>query len=317
MSSTPRLALCVPARNAAGHLPRLLASVASQTRPFDELLVFDDASTDATAAIARDSGATVASSGVNVGPSTGKNLLAGRVTAEWIHFHDADEALKPEFVERAHSWLERSDVDVILFGTEDRDDTTGTWLAERQWDDDHLQRDPVGYCIRNTVTNCGVYRRSAFLAAGGFDTRDDTKYNEDQAMHLRLAIAGLRFRADAYVGDVVYRRSGSMSSGHPIECARAHYHVLRDVADRTGRRHARDLAAELWTQAAVCGTYRDWEYSRKCLDLAAALGFGAPPQEHALIRFASRISPVGAVMAREAFIRVFKPRLRRHVPALR
>ena len=43
-----RLALCVPARNAAAHLPRLLETARLQPVPFDEVLVFDDASDDGT-----------------------------------------------------------------------------------------------------------------------------------------------------------------------------------------------------------------------------------------------------------------------------
>ena len=124
----------------------------------------------------------------------GKNILARTSTCDWIHFHDADDALGPEFVARARAWLARDEFDVLLMGTEDRDDRTGAHLAERRWDDSALVRDSVAYCIVNNVTNCGVYRRLAFLEAGGFDANDDTRYNEDQAMHLRLAIAGLRFQ---------------------------------------------------------------------------------------------------------------------------
>src|SRR5205814_6490718 len=124
---------------------------------------------------------------VNTGPSRGKNVLATLTDSEWVHFHDADEALGREFVQRARTWITRDDMDVVLFGTEDRDDRTGATLHNRQWDDEALRADAVRYCIQNTVTNCGVYRRSAFLAVGGFDADEETKYNEDQAMHLRLA----------------------------------------------------------------------------------------------------------------------------------
>jgi glycosyltransferase involved in cell wall biosynthesis len=53
------LALCIPAFNAAQFLPRLLGSAAAQKIPFDELLVYDDCSTDDTAEVARALGATV------------------------------------------------------------------------------------------------------------------------------------------------------------------------------------------------------------------------------------------------------------------
>lgn len=314
-SSTERLALCIPARNAAGHLPRLLESVRAQTRAFDEVWLYDDASDDETGRMARDFGARVLRSDVNTGPSPGKNALAALTTCEWVHFHDADEALYPEFVERARPWMGRNDVDVLLFATEDRDDRTGAKLSECHWDDAALRADAIRYCILNNVTNCGVYRRSSFLAAGGFDPDDNTKYNEDQAMHLRLALAGLPFRADAYIGTIVYRRTNSMSSGHQIECARAQYHVLQMVADRVGARYAQPLGAELWRLAGVCGMYRDWGYVRNCLQLASRLGYANPSEETPLFRALASVHPFGAVVAREQFVRWFKPELRAGVPS--
>lgn len=311
----PRLALGIPARNAHGHLPRLLDTVSNQTVPFDEILLYDDASTDETGAIARSFGATVIRTEVNTGPSLGKNVMAERSACAWIHFHDADEAFYPRFVERAHSWMTSDDVDVLLFSTEDRDDATGEVLGQRQWSDAELQADAIRYCILNNVTNCGVYRRSAFLAAGGFDTSANIKYNEDQAMHLRLAIAGLRFRAERYIGDIIYRRMNSMSSGHPIECARAHYHVLENAARATGSHYATEIGGELWKHAGVCGTYRDWNYVRRCLKLAQVL-CADPVRENTAFRAMARVYPFGAVAIREHFIRWFKPDLRADVPTV-
>ena len=46
--AAPRLALGIPARNATAHLPRLFESIRRQTVPFDEVLLYDDASSDGT-----------------------------------------------------------------------------------------------------------------------------------------------------------------------------------------------------------------------------------------------------------------------------
>lgn len=48
-----RISLVIPAYNEARYLAACLASVASQNRPFDEVIVVDNASSDETAAIAR------------------------------------------------------------------------------------------------------------------------------------------------------------------------------------------------------------------------------------------------------------------------
>ncbi|MDR1989806.1 MAG: glycosyltransferase family 2 protein [Acidobacteriaceae bacterium] len=313
--STPRIALAIPAYNAAGHLPRLLDAVRAQTVPFDEVLLYDDTSTDATGDIARAFGATVIRAATNTGPSIGKNILAQQTSCEWIHFHDADDALFPDFVARTRALISNA-VDVILFGTQDRDDVTGALLGQQTWNDSELRDDAIRYCVQHTVTNCGVYRREAFIEAGGFDNNASTKYNEDQAMHLRLALGGLRFASSGTLGVIIYRRTGSMSSGHAIECARAQYTVLEGVAARTGSRYCNEMGVRLWRLAGVLGGYQDWTYARQCLELAQRLGYHDPSQEHPVIRLLARVSPFGAIVLREKLIRAFKPALRRGMPTV-
>ncbi len=310
----PTLALCIPAWNAERFLGRLLESALAQSSPFDEILVYDDASTDSTGELARRYGATVVPGATNRGPCFGKNALARASRCNWLHFHDADEALNPQFVERAREWMASDSADVVLFATEDRSHATGEFLARRNWNDAALVRDAVSYAIETPITNCGVYRRAAFLSAGGFDTDELTKYNEDQALHLRLALAGLRFRSDPYVGVVIYRREGSMSSGHPVECARAQVEVMKKAADRVGTTHSAQIGARLWHLATVCATYSDWSYVRECLSLMAKLAYTPGEGECLAVRAVARVSPFTAIGAREAFVRLFKPRLRAGVP---
>ena len=73
------VAVVIPTRNEAHRLPRLLASLATQTHPADHVIVMDDMSTDATRAIARSGGATVLKSGGPPPGWTGKTwaLAAG------------------------------------------------------------------------------------------------------------------------------------------------------------------------------------------------------------------------------------------------
>src|SRR4051794_17898437 len=55
----PACSIVVPARDEAATLPDLLASVLPQLTANDELIVVDDDSTDATAAVARAAGAVL------------------------------------------------------------------------------------------------------------------------------------------------------------------------------------------------------------------------------------------------------------------
>ena len=308
-----RIALLIPARNAESVIARLFES-ARQGSGFDEVLVYDDASSDGTGNVARRFGARVMRSDVNTGPSEGKNALTTIATSEWVHFHDADDALAPGFLDRARRWVAEPCLDVLLFATEDRDDATGAVLGRTVWDDTALRQDPVRYHIEHTVTNCGLYRRSAFLAAGGFDVDPATKYNEDQAMHLRLALAGLRFRAEPETGVVIFRRQNSMSSGRPIECARAQVEVLARASIETGHRYRPEIGARLWRLAGVAGGFGDWPTVDRCLALASAIGYADPENEHWVVRALAAFDPATAVRARETFIRLAKPSLRGGMP---
>jgi glycosyltransferase involved in cell wall biosynthesis len=305
------IALCVPAYNAEHHLPRLLASASRQTVPFDEVLVYDDASTDRTAEVAAEVGARVILGRTNRGCSFGRNRLAEHASADWIHFHDADDELYPTFVECAREWVTGpASPDVVLFAHEWRDEDTREVLGIRRYDDEGVRRDPVAYTITEQVNHAGIFRRRRFLEAGGADEDPLVLYNEDDAMHGRLARAGLTFRADPRVTVIHYRRGGSMSSHAHARCARAKYHVLRKTAESLAGRYTAELAERLWATAAVSGTVNDWPNVDACVTLARSLGSSGPIESSWMFRLACRAAPYRSMRLREAWIRRFRPWLR-------
>lgn len=313
MSQRERLALLIPAYNAASYLPRLLSSAAAQTVPFDEIWVYDDCSTDGTAAVAERFGARVVRGRENRGCSHGKNVLATSTTAEWLHFHDADDELLPNFVALAHKWMADGRFDVVLFPYEEREDATGRHMGYRRFDPADLAADPRSYAIREQINPfCGLYRRASFLRAGGYDEDPLVLYNEDVAMHLQLAFAGLSFAAETDVSIVNYRRSNSMSSANRLKCLRAQYAVMKKTAARPGAQAYRaSIADKLWRIVGGLGSELDWSTADKAAALAMRLG-GPPPS----LTFGSlcRFSPRLAIRVREAAIRLFKPRLRMGYP---
>lgn len=312
MTGRPRLALLIPAYNAAAFLPRLLNSAAAQTEPFDEIWVYDDCSTDDTGKVAKAHGARVLRGDVNRGCSAGKNALARNVDAEWLHFHDADDELLPNFVALARSWIGDGRFDVVLFDYEYRDNETNELLLVGQFDDAQLRRDPISYAINEQInTICGIYRRSSFLRAGGFDEDPAILYNEDVAFHIRLALAGLTFAADNAVSIVNYRRVGSMSGANALRCLQAHFEVMRRTLARPeARPYSRHIAAKLWGVAGALASYGDWPTADAALDLVKPIG--APPSKAGsiLFRLLARVNPHLALRTREKWVRATKPELR-------
>ena len=312
-SARPTLALCVPAFNATRDLPRLFAGVAKQAVPFDEVLVYDDASTDGTAEMAQSYGATVIRGATNRGCSFGKNELASAARSDWLHFCDADDERMPHFVSAARPWMESpGGPDVVMMSYEDRD-PDGTVLRTQIFDDESLGRDALRAVILRQHSNCGLYRRAAFLRAGGFDADPAVLYNEDDALHVRLALEGLRFRAEPRVAAVIYQRPGSMSRTRPVACLRSRFHVLAKAGERAPSSHRDALVLQLWRCAGALAGFSEWEYADRCVQVAAQLGGGTAPEGKAYFRLTSRISPGLALRIRERAIRWFRPHLRPHL----
>src|SRR5262249_23987144 len=100
-----RVSVLIAAYNAAECIPRALASVQAQTHDDWEAIVVDDASTDGTvsvvAALARsEPRIRLLRRERNGGPSAARNAALDAATGEWVAVLDADDAWRPERLER-------------------------------------------------------------------------------------------------------------------------------------------------------------------------------------------------------------------------
>ncbi|MDB5287596.1 MAG: hypothetical protein JWR05_2545 [Mucilaginibacter sp.] len=308
------LALCIPAYNAENFLPRLLQSAKNQIIPFDEILVYNDCSTDNTAHVAAQYGVTVLNGNINKGCSYGKNQLAAHSTCKWLHFHDADDELMPNFTTLAHKWMNNLNCpDVVLFNYEYRDNNDNQLLGIRSFNKADLEKDAISYAIKEQINPfCGLYKKSAFFKAGGYDTDPLVLYNEDKAFHLRLAINGLTFSAENEISIINYRVSASMSSSNRLKCIRAQYYVLKKTAATHGKIYSKELADQLYGCTPILAAEGDWLYVKKALALCVQLGNRYTVNGGSLFKFLTRLNPYAAVWFREKMIRLFKPHQRKH-----
>ena len=96
----PGLTVIVPAYNEAESVADTIRSLQSQTRPPETILVVDDCSTDATAAVAAAAGATVLTPPANTGSKAGaQNFALPHVITELAMAVDADTTLAEDAIE--------------------------------------------------------------------------------------------------------------------------------------------------------------------------------------------------------------------------
>lgn len=310
MTHAPRIALVIPAYNAAQHLARLFDTVRAQHESFDQIIVCDDASTDDTSAVAERLGARVERLARNAGCSAAKNTGLAAVRCDWVHFHDADDLLAPEFVAAARSDLALGTIDAWLPRWRHIDATTGAVLGDSALDAAKLRDDPIGFHLRHTVNNVGVYRVALVRRAGGFDEDAAVLHNEDRAFHLKLARAGARFGVSEVLGVITQRHGRSMSQTSQVRCLRSHAAITLAYLAEEPERHASECASALWQAAQGLATYGELTAAHELVRRAQALGYAVDPNGSARFRWLCRVNPHLALQVREYAVRWFKPHLR-------
>jgi glycosyltransferase involved in cell wall biosynthesis len=208
----PGVSVVIPAFNAAGFLPRALASAAGQSLQPLEILVVDDGSSDATARTARDFGEPVRLIRQDHrGAAAARNSGIRAARGEVIAFLDADDEWLPHKLERQlplhrQPGLALSYCHSHEFDPQGRDlgDTFREGGAARGGE---LWRKLLAANFIATPTV--MASRSLLLSLGGFD--QSLEVGEDQDMWIRLAQQGpVDFIEESLVR--VHIRAGSLSS---------------------------------------------------------------------------------------------------------
>jgi glycosyltransferase involved in cell wall biosynthesis len=130
----PVASVIIPAWNAAEYLERAVGSALSQTEQHVEVLIVNDASTDATGEIAaalakQDQRVSALTTSIVHGPSAARNVAIAAARGRWIAPLDADDWFKPERVERLVAEAERRGLDLLADNLDLTDHETGLDLG--------------------------------------------------------------------------------------------------------------------------------------------------------------------------------------------
>jgi glycosyltransferase involved in cell wall biosynthesis len=181
--SAPRISAVICTHNRADYLERALGSLTQQSLPVDEfeVLVVDNASTDATAEIARrfvDWLPTLRYLREDrLGLSWARNTGAASCRSPYLAYLDDDARAAPNWLERLLCIFERAERAPACIGGRvwlDWDGAAPAWLPPRYYSVythvDHGEEDrPLG--DREYVVGANLaFRRDVLLGLGGFDT---------------------------------------------------------------------------------------------------------------------------------------------------
>lgn len=191
MRPAPFLSVVMPAHQAAHLLPETLGAMVASELPRDrwELIVVDDASRDATRAIAeRFADRVLPLTGRPGGPGNARNAGAALAAGEWLVFLDADVRVHSDTLRRFTEVIARDPEIAAVFGAYDARPLAGGLVSQYRnllHRYVHLQ----GAGAADTFwAGCGAVRRDWFEAVGGFDT---TRYPRPQIEDIEL---GYRLR---------------------------------------------------------------------------------------------------------------------------
>lgn len=193
----PKVSVCIPAFNAEKFIARAIESALGQEFSDLEIIVSDNASTDATARIAgsfRDPRLRVFTNPTNIGFVRNLNACARRAGGDYVVFLCADDYWKPRFLARAVEVLERNPGADFAFSGAELTGERGTRPIPYAWPTGLIRgADFFGafFTTGGVLLSSCLCRRTALAACGGFDETLD--YSPDAAMWLRLALRG-----DAY-----------------------------------------------------------------------------------------------------------------------
>ena len=193
-----RLSIVVPVYNDPGNLAECLAALRAAMIPGCELIVVDDASPDdASAAVARQAGATVIRLEQNSGPAAARNRGVAAATGDVVFFVDADVAVAPDAVRRVSDAFEASPELGAVFGSYDDTPRAPAMVSQYRNLLHHWVHQQGNEEASTFWAGCGAVRRACFLEVGGFDAiRFRRPAIEDIELGYRLRRRGYRIRLD-------------------------------------------------------------------------------------------------------------------------
>jgi glycosyltransferase involved in cell wall biosynthesis len=190
MNKKPLFSVIIPALNEEKFLPRLLSSLAAQTKRNFEVIVVDGKSKDATVSVAKSFSKKLPSIRVVVSSKRSvpyqRNFGVQYAHGDWFVFVDADGEFSPYFIERCTIFIESQNPTV--FSTWFLPD--GTVAADALLTLLSTMTLEMSLVVKRQIAPgpLSIVSRTAYDSVGGYN--EEHSFGEDFDFGLRLAKAG-------------------------------------------------------------------------------------------------------------------------------
>jgi GT2 family glycosyltransferase len=210
------VAAIIPHWNRRDLLLPLFASLRAQTRPFDEIILVDNGSTDDSAELAERHDARVLRLGSNLGFAAAVNRGIESTNADWIAILNNDVTLAPNWLDQllktdasfaTGKTLNSADHSLIDGTFDEISRAACSWRCGAGRHDSPAWNEPR--VIRMAPMTAAIFRKSLFTAVGPLDEGFGS-YLEDVDFGIRCALAG---REGEYIPTAVAYHRGSATWG--------------------------------------------------------------------------------------------------------
>lgn len=199
-----RVSVIIPNYNHGEFLGEAVASVRAMRRADVEMIVVDDGSTDECTRTEVD---VIEATGVHVirqdnqGPAAARNVGIIASSGRYILPLDADDRLRPNFIERGVEILDANPKIGVIYGDAER--IAGNGMDSRRplgfWGVGPFDRSALLY--RNYIPVCALYRRIVWEQNGGYDRNVPFHLGEDWDFWIGALEHGWEFH---YIPEIVF-----------------------------------------------------------------------------------------------------------------
>lgn len=193
MAEQQKLAVIIPAYNASSTLDDCLSGLAGSKRRPDEIILYNDGSTDDTVEIANRFGVNVITNdGAPKGPAAGRNICAQNTDADLLVFIDADVKVHENSIGDLEAAILSAPDIAAAFGSYDDAPRSKRLAALYANLRHHFYHQHSNREASTFWSGFGAIKRDIFLTKKGYDTRFSQPSIEDVEFGVRLRNAGYR-----------------------------------------------------------------------------------------------------------------------------